>query len=68
MEGDPELAIVYFEKALAVDPTLGVTYGNCALAYAMTGDFEKADEYVSMSIIYGYENADIIKDMIDELR
>lgn len=68
LEGEPELAITYFEKALEADPTLGVTYGNCALAYAMTGNFEKADLYVNMSVIYGYENADIIKEMIEELR
>lgn len=68
LEGRPEKAIPYFEKALSKNPSLAVTYGNAALAYAMLGDFEKADSYLEQAVIRGYDNADIIRERIDELR
>lgn len=68
LEGRPEKAIPYFEKALSKNPSLAVTYGNAALAYAMIGDFEKADSYLEQAVIRGYDNADIIRERIDELR
>lgn len=65
---EPEIAILFFEKALEKDPNLGVTYGNAALAYAMTGDFETAEEYLQTSRTKGYPNADIIQQRIDALK
>lgn len=68
MEGNAEAAIPYFEKAIEADPQLEVAYGNGALAYAMIGDFEKAEEYLNHAILLGYENADVIRERIEALR
>ena len=68
LENEPETAIPYFEKAIELDPTIGTSYGNAALAYAMIGDFEKADEYIKQSIIYGYENASVVEEKINALK
>ena len=57
-----------FEKAIEEDSTLAVTYGNAALAYAMTGDFETAEEYLDIAKSKGYTNADIIQERIDALK
>ena len=62
---DAQAAIPYFEKE---DSTLAVTYGNAALAYAMTGDFETAEEYLDIAKSKGYTNADIIQERIDALK
>lgn len=62
---DPEKAIEYFNKAIKTDPSLAVAWGNCALAYAMIDDFETADNYLKTSIEKGYENADVIENMIE---
>ena len=45
---DAQAAIPYFEKAIEEDSTLAVTYGNAALAYAMTGNFQTAEEYLDI--------------------
>ena len=66
IEGDPTAAIEYFNKAIKADPNLAVAWGNCALAYAMTGDFEKADAYLNTSMQKGYENAETMKQLIEE--
>lgn len=68
LENDPEKAITFFEKAIEIDPTLSVAFGNGALAYAMVGDFETADEYLKRAVSLGYENGDVLKERIDELR
>lgn len=65
---EPQTAIPFFEKALEENPDLAVTYGNAALAYAMTGDFKTAEEYLQISREKGYPNADIIQQRIDELK
>ena len=38
----PELAIEQYEKALDIDPSLGVAYGNLAALYMMTGKIDDA--------------------------
>lgn len=68
LENKPEDAILCFNQAIELNPNLAVAYGNAALAYAMTGDFETADEYLDMAIVRGYENADAIRDRIDALK
>ena len=65
---DSLAAIEYFNKAIKTDPNLAVAWGNCALAYAMTGDFEKADAYLNTSIQKGYKNAETMKQLIEEER
>ena len=68
MKNEPEKAIEEFKKALELDANLAVAYGNAALAYAMLGDWDKADEYLKQSIVLGYENADIMRERIEELK
>lgn len=63
----PELSIKYFEKAIEIDPTVGTAYGNCAYAYALIGDIEKAYEYLNKSIEHDYQNAETVREMIEEL-
>ena len=66
LEGDAEKAIEYFNKAIEKDPDLAVAWGNAALAYAKTDDFEKANEYLNTAREKGYKNADTIAEMIEE--
>lgn len=68
LEDEPETAIYYFNRAIELDPGLAVAYGNGALAYALAGDFEMAEEFLEKSIARGYANADIIRERIDALR
>ncbi len=68
VKDEPEKAIVEFEKAMELNPNLAVTCGNAALAYAMTGDFKRADELLKKSKVLGYENTDVIQSKIDELK
>jgi len=68
VKNEPENAIREFEKALELDPDLAVTYGNAALAYAMTGNWDKADEYLMRSEELGYRNADELREMIETYR
>ncbi len=68
LEDNPMLAIEYFKKAIEEDPNLGVAYGNCALAYAILGDFAEAEHYLEQSILHGYQNADAVRERIEDLR
>lgn len=68
IKDEPEKAIEAFEYAIQLDPYIGVTYGNAALAYAMIGDFDNAEVYLKKSKFLGYKNYDIIKERIDSLR
>ncbi len=68
LEGEPELAIEYFNKAIESDASLAVAYGNGAYAYALIGDFETADKYLDKAEELDYQNIDIMREMIEELR
>lgn len=68
IKNEPEKAIAEFDKAIELDPSLAVAHGNAAMAYAMTGDFERAEELLKQSKVLGYENADEIQNRIDMLK
>lgn len=68
IKNEPEKAVAEFDKAIALNPGLAVAHGNAALAYAMIGDFEKAEELLKQSKVLGYQNADEIQSRIDMLR
>ncbi len=57
-----------FDKAIELNPSLAVAHGNAALAYAMVGDFERAEELLKQSKVLGYTNADEIMSRIDMLK
>lgn len=67
LQGEPEKAISYLERAIELDPTIGTSYGNMAMAYAFLGDFVTARDYLKTSILYGYDNADVVKELIEEM-
>lgn len=68
LKEEPEKAIEEFELAIKLDPSISVIYGNAALAYAMIGDFDKAESYLEKAKLLGYENYDVIQERIDSLR
>lgn len=37
------------------------------MAYAFLGDFVTARDYLKTSILYGYDNADVVKELIEEM-
>ena len=39
IKNEPEKAVVEFDKAIELNPTLAVAHGNAALAYSIIGDF-----------------------------
>lgn len=68
LKEEPERAVEEFERAVELDPSLAVAYGNGALAYAMVGDFDKAEEFLKQSKVLGYKNASIIQERIDSIK
>lgn len=67
-KNDIEKSIKEFEMAIEINPNLVKVYGFLAIAYAMNGDFDKADEYLLQSKLLGYKNYEMIKEKIDLLR
>ncbi len=66
-KNEPEKAVIEFKKAIELDASCVVAYGNGALAYAMIGDFEEAKKVLKQSRTLGYKNADIIESRINVL-
>lgn len=65
--GKPAEAIKGLEWAIKIMPNLNVSYANIAVAYAMTGDFEKANAYLKQAIALGYKSWKVISDRIQAL-
>lgn len=64
----PEEAIGYLEDAVIRDSGLASNYANLAVAYAQTGDFEKADEALANAEKYGFEKMDGLRAQVDGYR
>ena len=67
-QNKPEKAVEHLERSIELDDSLAVAHSNLALAYATAGRFDDADAALQQAIIRGYQDADIIKERIDELR
>ena len=67
-KNQPEQAIEYYQQAIEISPSSSQAHGNIALAYAMMGDFETADQELKHAIALGYENAKTIQSRINELK
>lgn len=65
---DAEQAIPCFQKALELNPGLAVTHGNYALALAMQGEFEMAQQQLDAAARLGYQNASVVQERIDSMR
>lgn len=68
IQGEPELAIMYYEKALEGEPTMAVAYANGAVAYAMAGNIDKAEDYMKKAEQLGYDQMDLVHEMVDRYR
>src|SRR5690606_10008955 len=68
LQGNEDAAIEELEYAIELDAQIATAHANLALAYAMAGRFEEADEQLQLAIVQGYRNADIIRERIDNLR
>jgi tetratricopeptide (TPR) repeat protein len=68
LEGELEESIASFKKAVKLDPSVATAHGNLAWALAEIGDFEEAEKALRQSIMLGYDNADIVREKIDELK
>ncbi|MEL6488963.1 MAG: tetratricopeptide repeat protein [Cyanobacteria bacterium J06621_3] len=67
-QNKPEEAVEHLERSVELDDSLAVAHSNLALAYAAAGRFDEADASLQQAIVRGYQDADIIKERIDELR
>lgn len=68
LQDQPEKAIESFEKAIEIDSQLDIAYGNLALALAMVGRFDDADDALQKAAVRGYKQTDEIQRRIDNLR
>ncbi len=66
-QGENDQAIVYYEKAIANNPSMAVTHANVSLSYAMVGRFDDARKALKQSAALGYKKTKIIKERIDQL-
>lgn len=66
--GKIELAIENLRKSIKMDPQLPLTHSNYSLALAMTGKFDSADLELKKAVMLGYQNGEIIKERINNLR
>lgn len=67
-QGNIDLALENLKKSIDLDPELTVAYSNYALALAMNNEFELAEKYLKKAVMLGYENGDVLKERINNLR
>lgn len=68
IKDQPAEAIPYLEKAVIRDSGLASNYANLALAYAKTGDFEKAEDALANAEKYEFENMENLRFQVNALR
>lgn len=67
-QNKPYTAIDYLEKASAIYPEQPAAHAYLAIAYAMTYDYDKSDEQLVLASAYGYNQLDVIKERIEEVK
>jgi len=67
-KGDPDKAVEELELSLRLDNTLAVAHANLSLAYAMVNRFDDADRELKQAIVRGYQNGEVIRRRIDDLK
>ena len=67
-QNKPYTAIDYLEKASAIYPEQPAAHAYLAIAYAMAYEYDKSDEQLVLASGYGYDNIDIIKERINEVK
>ncbi len=65
---DLENALKFLKLSVELDPALAVAHSNYALALAMNGEFESAEDELEKAVSLGYKKGDIIKDRIQKLK
>lgn len=61
-------AIALLKKSIHLDPTLNVSYGNLAFAYAEMGDIENANQFLDLAVEHGYQNAQALEYKINNAK
>lgn len=64
----PFTAIDYLEKASEMYPEQATAHAYLAIAYTMAFEYEKADEELALAEKYGYENMDVIRERINQVK
>ncbi len=60
-------AIALFKKSIHLDPSITVSYGNLAYAYAELGDAKNANTYFDMAVQRGYGNTKALQQKIQKI-
>jgi len=66
--GDPANALEYSKAAVELAPGHAAAHANIALALAVFGRLEEAEDELRLAVLYGFENADAIQQRIDALK
>lgn len=64
----PSRAIEYLQKAITLNPGMAVAHSNLALAYGMTGRFDKAESALKCAVTLGYRNWKEIRSRLENLK
>ncbi|MCI5055421.1 MAG: tetratricopeptide repeat protein [Flavobacteriales bacterium] len=67
-KGNLAAALESLEKSIELDPQLAIAHSNYALALAMDGQFEKAEQELKTAVAMGYKNGEVMKERIEQLK
>lgn len=60
--------MVALEKAIRLSPSLAVAQGNKAIALAMLGRFDEADQAVRLAVVLGHKNVKGVRERVAALK
>ena len=67
-QGKVEDAVKNLEFAIELNPQIPTAHANYALALAMSGEFVRAEYEIKTAVAQGYQNGEVIKNRIEELK